>query len=732
MTWVEAAIRERRPVTAARMAGGRWDRPLLLLMTAALVAGLGLTVIQGMPIPGSADQGQWLMTTRYYLHEPLPGYREVSALPPLIPASLALVRGIVGDPILTLRIFNLMLLMGISAGFAFLGFNLFRTREAAFASVLVPLLLSDRFQELLAFGGLLQAGAITFSLFSYASFVRAGQDPSRSSRWWWAGSVSLGLIGLAHVGTATIAIPIGVGIALLSFLRRRQRDRATSLTILAPLVVVLLPLAIYWLAVVLPSNREFVTNPASLNYRGPGLVVSDLTRYWPNADIVALGSLSIAWGALRDLRRRIFGPYLILALWAAAAWGSFLFAALAGAGTDYPRFVYLILPPVAIGAAGFLGWLSGWLARRLRLAAKTRPDAALGLLAALTITVAPVAVDHFISQYRFYGVPDGESLLRTVGRLDAALSGREVSVVTPVKAGMWVEALSGRPALFNQRVSYQFRPGEWQRSVDADVLQNATAALTNEFFLVEYSGRAGSGPAEAPVDLVIAANHGGEFVDLMTLAHKDTSIGPQPGGISLASLSAKKATTTHDDTEAAIRTEWQGSESSSAVRVARTVRLARADPTLSLTDETSSGTTSVLYPAPGIAFSSIEVSANEAHVCFSRRGNSVPCLSLAVRGADALIERSEGGGLLVRGGAGGLELQITDLTAGGAFVGLGLLDPRELVTKYDVGAAILDAYDRSYDETTGRLGALGFRVSFVDGTYALLLRDAPVSERLTP
>jgi hypothetical protein len=87
---------------------------------------------------------------------------------------------------------------------------------------------------------------------------------------------------------------------------------------------------------------------------------------------------------------------------------------------------------------------------------------------------------------------------------------------------------------------------------------------------------------------------------------------------------------------------------------------------------------------------------------------------------------------LVRGGAGGLELQITDLTAGGAFVGLGLLDPRELVTKYDVGAAILDAYDRSYDETTGRLGALGFRVSFVDGTYALLLRDAPVSERLTP
>jgi hypothetical protein len=709
------------------------DRLTLPLYVAALTAGLVLMVLVHTRVTGASDYGQWLMTARYYLGESTPPYRDIAALPPLVLAALALARLAIGDPVVTLLVFDVVLLTSLCVGFAFLGLSLFRTREAAFACVVVPLLMTDRLGEQFASGSLLQLGAVVLTLFSFAAFVQAGYASTRSTRWWWAGSVSLGLVGLSHVGTAEIVLPTGIGIALLSFLYRRKHDPTTSLTVLAPLVLVLLPLAAYWLTALLPAIRGYVNNPASVNYNGPDVLLKMFATYWLNFVVMAVGFVSIALGALSEMRRRVPGPYLVLALWTAAAWGSFLFAIQIGAGTAYPRFGSLLLVPLAVGAGGGLGSLSRWLARRFAgLHEEVGREGALVLLAVLAVSTAPFAVDHYQQQTAFYPARDAQSLMRAVAHLEGALPSPEGTVLADIATGEWLEGLTGRAALFQNKVHYQFRPGEWQRSVDADVLQNATAALTNEFFLVEYSGRAGSGAAAAPVNLVIAANHGGEFVDLLTLAHQDTFIGPQSGETSLASLSAMGTATTHIDTEATIRTEWRGSGSTAAISFARTVRLARADPTLWLTDATPSGETSVLYPAPGIAFTSVETRANQAHVCFSRRGTSVPCLDLAVLAVDAAIERSEGGGLLVRGAAGGLELQITDLTAGGAFVGLGLLDPRELVTKYNVGAAILDAYDPSYDETGERLSALGFRVSIVDGMYAVLLRDAPVSERLTP
>jgi hypothetical protein len=718
------------PAWAAK-ARRRWLGVMTLPYLAAVTVGLGLVLAVSMPLPGSSDYGQWLITTRPYLGQAIPDYRDFSNLPPLVPVSLALVRLVVGDPVVSLRVFDLMLLVGLTAGFAAVGWTLFRSREAAVAAVLLAMLVTDRFQELFAFGGLLQISATIFALLAVAAFLEASRGPvSTAHRWWWVGSICLGLVGVSHVGTAVIVVPIGVLIAALALLRRWQRDRTTSLRSLAPLVLVLLPLAAWWVTVIVPANQLLANNPASLNYRGPELLAGRLGSPWPRgAIIVVAGFLSIAWGLFRELKRRSVGRYAVLAAWTLAGWGALLGAVIVGAGTDYPRFDSILIAPLIIGAAGASAWLSRWLMRRIRIGYRLAGrEVAMVFLVFVAILATPSAIDRFSQQYTFYGVPDGESLVRAVSRLDRILETRDVTVLAPARGATWLEGLTGRPALFNNLVRYQFRPGEWQRSVDAEVLEHATLALTNEFFLVEYTGRVNGRGVEAPVDLVIAANHGGEFVDLLTLAHDDTSLGP-PTSTPLTSLSAERVTSTHDDSEAAIGTEWRGSGSTASITFARTVRLARGNPTLSLTDETPSGATqSVLHAAPGIVLTSVETSANQAHVCFSRRGNSVPCLDLRMTNQEARIEATDQGGLrLVASGDGPSELLITDLTAGDAFVGLGLLDPRELVTKHNVGAAIVIAYGPSYAMTLSRLTPLGFRLSFVEGIYAVLVRDASPS-----
>ena len=60
-------------------------------------------------------------------------------------------------------------------------------------------------------------------------------------------------------------------------------------------------------------------------------------------------------------------------------------------------------------------------------------------------------------------------------------------------------------------------------------------------------------------------------------------------------------------------------------------------------------------------------------------------------------------------------------------VGLGLLEPAELVEAYEVGAALLYAADPSYPSRRARLEALGFEEARTFGPYRVLLRTGSPS-----
>jgi hypothetical protein len=135
------------------------------------------------------------------------------------------------------------------------------------------------------------------------------------------------------------------------------------------------------------------------------------------------------------------------------------------------------------------------------------------------------------------------------------------------------------------------------------------------------------------------------------------------------------------------------------------------------------GIVSELTPARGTALVSLKITGRVATACFTDLGGSPPCIRIEATDAGTQL-RPSADGLSVDSGTGRIDLLVTATTAGGASVGLGLLDPAELVDAHDVGAALLWQPDPAYAARLERLVALGFREARAFGAYQVLLRSA--------
>jgi hypothetical protein len=192
-----------------------------ILITIGVLAGVAL-IAATTPIAARGDYGQWLMTSRFYLGQDVPDYRTITALPPVIPALLALIRVAVPDPVMALQVINVVLLVGIGIGFYLAGALVLGSRWAGAFGAVIGLLVTDRFLELFAFGGLLQAGSLICICLSVGAFARASRETRVRYRWWLLGTGAMALAALTHVGTGTIAVPTGLAAGALAALAVRR------------------------------------------------------------------------------------------------------------------------------------------------------------------------------------------------------------------------------------------------------------------------------------------------------------------------------------------------------------------------------------------------------------------------------------------------------------------------------------------------------------------------------
>lgn len=726
-----AATDVRRAARARHWGRAPW---LPALMALAVVVGLG-AMLASTSIIGRGDYGQWLMTSRYYLGEPVPGYRSVPGLPPFVPVLLALVQLVVRDPIAALQVVNVGLMAGLAASIFTVGAVVGRRPLVGALSVAIGMLITDRFLEMFAFGGLLQAAAVMWTAFAIAAFTRAGREQGVRRRWWVLGSMALALVVLSHVGAGTVAVPTCLAVAGISLLRLRHLGWETMRKALVPIFIGLALIGAYWAVVLLPASGDYVTNPASLGYRGPSRLFSRLFDSWPTAMVIVIGTVTLGVGSVAELLRRSADRHVVLLTWAAAAWGSLAVAVASHSSTDYPRFAPVLLAPMVPACA--LAALAG--ARLIavylhRQAPRVRASAWLSIcVGALVVVAIPFAVERYERQTVTYQPLDATSLAEAVAWVDGALPASDLSVLTAVRDGKWLEGMTGREALFSLPVRYAFRPSEWQRSVDAESILRSTAAMTNEFFFVKYTDQVAGPEGPEPTGLLLSVNHGGEYVEVLRIAPRDTRIASVHGTATLADLQPSGVRRTLAEREVAIRTDWHGAMGAAEVQLTQVVSLVRDGATLRMTAIASSGTPEMTLSAlPSSGIRVLDISGREANICFTQIGASQPCVRIWTLQAGAVLEPSEAGGLRVRSGGSRLDLFVTARTAAGPSVGLGLLDPMQLLDAHHVGAALLVASDPAYAFRLHRLEALGFAEVHRVGPYAILVRSDLVPGQVQP
>ncbi|HKO32159.1 MAG TPA: hypothetical protein VJY85_00280, partial [Candidatus Limnocylindria bacterium] len=290
MTATDPALSRPRLAALPRWRPSEAEVQRRLPVAIAVAVGVSLiAIVMSTPIAARGDYGQWLMASRFYLGQPIPDYRDVAALPPFVPVLLAAIQLVVPDPVMALEVLNGLLLAGLLATFYLLGATLLQNRWAGVLSLVIGFVITDRFLELFAFGGLLQAAAVMFMGLTVVAFVQAAHAPQVERRWWFAGVAALALAVLSHVATGMIAVPVGLFAAALAVVPRRDMGWRRLTVVLLPLGLGLLAIAGYWLLVLVPASAEYVTNPASLAYRGPDRLASSLTSYGPTSAAMAVG-----------------------------------------------------------------------------------------------------------------------------------------------------------------------------------------------------------------------------------------------------------------------------------------------------------------------------------------------------------------------------------------------------------------------------------------------------------
>lgn len=702
---------------------------------AALGVAVIVAAIVGSTPVGSGDYGQWLMVARAFSGAATPDYRALSDVPPLIPVAIGWLQAWLGDPVAALRAIGMVIVVALAAAFHAAGTALSGRSVTGLIAVILALLVTDRYLELLAFGGLLQAGATALLVLAVAGFTQAIRDPANERRWWFVGCLALFATCLTHVPTATIAMPVGVGAALIRVIHGDDRPegegplggRLARLRAIAPLLGGLGVIGVYWLFTVAPESAGYVSNPASLAYRGPERVPGLLAAYPPTLAIVVVGLAWFArWAWPLAIGRRLPAPgdgRSIVATWLVATWAAYGLSALSGASTDYPRFVPLLVAPLVVAAADGLTAFGLRLGRLLvRQPTTERGLIAIGLAIVL---IAPFSIANYRSEAHGYELTDQAALAAAAAWTDSRLK-PGLAVLAPVREGKWFEGLTGRSALFSSQIRYAFRPIEWERSLAAAALFRGNVGLANESFVLTMNDAAPSATGAQPRAVLVEANHGGEYVDLLRLVPASSLILDEAGN-SIASLPALQPAGFEQADGAnrvAITTRWSGTRGGEAVAYVQTLALWRGSNSFELeiradTALPVSGLEIEFRPPLGIGIVDVVEDGASGEVVFARIGRTEPALRITV--ADGTITWAPDGGLRITSPGRTLSLRVMDLTAGAASSPLRLLDPAALVDAYDIGAAILRR-DPTYDARRARLEGLGFHVARAEGPYIVMVR----------
>ena len=442
----------------------------------------------------------------------------------------------------------------------------------------------------------------------------------------------------------------------------------------------------YWLAVLGPNSRDYLTNPASLAYRGPDRLFVALGSYPPTVAMAAVGVVGIAIGIVQAIRARSLNGEVLLALWLAVAWGALLYTAVSGAATDYPRFATVLLAPLVVASArGIVHLIGLGSGMRGRGWARSSEVLTATCLIGLTLVAAPLMVQRYERQTTVYQPLDAAALSEAASWIDDRLVDPRATVLTNVREGKWIEGVTGRATLFSQPVRYAFRPIEWQRSVDADALLRSADGMTNGLWLAAFTNRRVGATQTAVTSLSLGMNHGGELVRMFEVSEPAAAATTTTAPLA-NELLARSSTSSTDAAQTSITTRYAGTGQLKGLEIARTVRVWADSSTIDLVEASSAPLVEAeLHTITGIELTSTQLSGREATVCLAPIGGSEPCLRIWMAEGDGSVAITADGTIRLSSTSGRLEAHLTNLRPGAPSVGMELLRPSAIASTYRIG-----------------------------------------------
>jgi hypothetical protein len=677
---------------------------------------------------GTGDYGQWLMVSRYYSGESIPDYRTITAVPPMLPLIVAGLSQIITDPIAVMTTTKIGLVVALFMASYWAGSGIFGDRGAGLLGATATMFVTDRMLEMFAFGGLPQATCLVFLAFAIGSFARGYRADGLAMRYWTIGALAIMLAALSHAGTGSLAILSGSGVAVVAAFANSRLSIRDRLMALAPMSLVLAVLSVYWLLVIIPENHQYLVNSASLNYRGPWAFWRRLSAYDWNVILAIGGGLVVGLSAAYELYLRRLGSFALLAVWAAAVWGFFGLAILTHVGTEYPRFQYPLLQPLALGLGGGLANLARkanrWLSLDALQAKIVTPLAALGLV---LLAVGPSTAAAFGREANFYKFPSLGNVIASAQLLDKQLP-PDGSVVTTVAVGKWFEGVTGRPALFWMPNRYSFRPVERERSLAADVILRSSFSASDGQFFLRYTGLSN----DVPTSPWIGINHLGEYIDLLTVLPSRFEVVSNDGTTtSLSSLQASSMHTSKDDEAAYVEETFAGEPAGDQMVVSQRALFSQESTTLSFTydvgtDQPIEELRLTLHPLLGQTPTAMIPVPDGMDFEFPEAANVQPRISIRVPSdGTTSVTAGDGGDIeIVSRGSTTLSFDVSFEPNAPAINDTGFFYPAKLVDQYSIDSAILEN-DDAFPQRMVRLEALGFEPLGLAGDYVVLTRKIP-------
>jgi hypothetical protein len=488
----------------------------------------------------STDMGQWIMYSRYYLGESLPAHRIPLGVSPLLPFALAIATRFSGDSIQAGIVISSVLFFLLLMGVYFVTRELFHDSISAVIAVLLVGFGEHLLVHLTAFGGLPQLAAIVSVNLGFVALLKIQRSVHQNSCWI-ALSLSCLLVCFFHFPSGPLYLATVAG--SLAFVSCHKRAYAQQL-IRRTCRYLLIPVAawtIYFLAF-FDQLIEYAKNRAGY-YRTGVAVLADYISV--DRSFSALVAIALACTFLLPLLtwrrngRDIRGAAGLLQVWLLVP-ASFMFAShLLKVGTDYSRFLFYFVQPPLFALAYLLGVLARWPFEH-HSALRSRAPGVLpvrfagvwrwmfvSLIACVAANSARFAVHFYPDDVDYFSVNDHSSCLDVIGQLESY--GDSSTVLAPLVESMWIEGLSGRGALFSNKLRFLYRPGEIDRALDADLIATGSdTAVENGFVYLRFQ----SVPGGIAFNPDVAVYHRGEYVSVVTLQDRLTTIEANIGGTS--------------------------------------------------------------------------------------------------------------------------------------------------------------------------------------------------------